>query len=311
MDRLKAMELLVTVVEQGSLSAASRKLGIPLATVSRKLSDLERHLRARLLHRSNRLLALTDAGQAYLTACKNILQEVGKAERTVSGEYLVARGDLVVTAPIVFGRLHVVPVLVAFLEAFPEIDVRLVLSDRIVNLVEENVDAAIRISELPDQSLLATRIGDIRRVVCGSPTYFKTRGIPSHPSDLKRHSCICFEGQSNPRSWSFGAKKSPIVVPIRSRLVCTTAEASIDAAKLGAGVTRVLSYQVTEAVREGHLKTVLEAYEPAPIPVSLVYQGGSLTALKLRAFVDFVAPRLRARLGGSPARGVRHRSERK
>jgi DNA-binding transcriptional LysR family regulator len=301
MDRLGSMKLLVAAVEGGSLSAAARRLGIPLATVSRKVSDLELHLRTKLLNRSNRRLSLTDAGQAYFAASKRILEDIHEAERAASGEYVSPRGELVVTAPIVFGRIHMVPTIVAFLEAYPEVDVRLVLIDRITNLVEENIDAALRISVLPDSTLLATKIGDIRRVVCASPAYFDKHGMPEHPSELTQHRCITFEGQSNPRSWNFGTPKSPIVVPIHTRLTATTAEATIDAAKLGAGLTQVLSYQVEDAFRKGELVLALEQYEPPPTPVSLVFRGGGLVPLKLRAFMDFVAPRLRARLNQADA----------
>jgi DNA-binding transcriptional LysR family regulator len=192
-----------------------------------------------------------------------------------------------------------VPIVVAFLESYPDVDVRLVLGDRVINLFEENIDVALRISVLPDSSLLATRVGEIRRVVCGSHAYFKARGLPKHPSELAEHACINFEGQSNAREWTFGTKKSPIIVPVHSRLIATTAEASIDAAKLGAGITRVLSYQVADAVRAGEIEIILEEYEPAPIPISLVYQGTGLVTLKVRAFMDFVTPRLRARLNQS------------
>jgi DNA-binding transcriptional LysR family regulator len=196
----------------------------------------------------------------------------------------------------VFGRLHVVPVVVAFLEVYPEVDVRLVLGDRVTSLVDENIDVALRISVLPDSTLVATRLGDIRRVVCASRAYFYSRGMPRHPSELSQHTCISFQGQSDPGSWKFGTRKSPIIVPIRSRLTVTTAEASIDAAKLGAGITRVLSYQVEDAIKRGELVLALEEFEPPPIPLSIVYRGGGLLPLKLRAFIDFVAPRLRERL---------------
>jgi len=159
MNRLESMSVLLTVVEAGSLSAAGRKLGMPLATVSRKLSELETHLKARLLTRSTRQLSLTDAGRAYVAACKRILEDLNEAERAASGEYSAPRGDLVVTAPIVFGRLHVLPVTAGFLKAYPEVDVRLVLGDRIINLLENHVDLAVRIGELPDSSLSATRVG--------------------------------------------------------------------------------------------------------------------------------------------------------
>jgi DNA-binding transcriptional LysR family regulator len=183
--------------------------------------------------------------------------------------------------------------------------VRLTLGDRVTNLLDEHIDAALRISLLPDSTLLATKVGEIRRVVCGSPSYFKKHGVPRRPSDLSQLPCITFEGQSNALSWSFGTAKAPIAVPVHSRFVATTAEASIDAAKLGAGVTRVLSYQIDDAVRKGELLVVLEEFEPPPIPVSLVYRGGGMIPLKLRAFLDFMAPRLRARLSQiGPKRGA-------
>ncbi|WP_412066273.1 LysR family transcriptional regulator [Rhizobium sp. SYY.PMSO] len=305
MDRIEAMKLLVTIVEKGSLSAAGRSLGVPLATVSRKVSYLEAHLKTKLLNRSNRKLTLTDAGEAYFKASRHILQQIYEAERAAAGEYVAPRGDLVVTAPIVFGRLHMVPIIVNFLDAYPEVDVRLTLGDHITNLLDEHIDAALRISLLPDSTLMATKVGEIRRVVCGSPAYFEKHGLPRRPSDLSQLPCVTFEGQSNPLSWSFGIARAPITVPVHSRFVATTAEASINAAKLGAGVTRVLSYQIEDAVRKGELVIVLEEFEPPPIPVSLVYRGGGMIPLKLRAFLDFMTPRLRALLSQiGPKRGA-------
>ena len=165
MDRLESMSILVTAVEAGSLSAAGRRLGMPLATVSRKVSELEAHLKTRLLNRSSRQLTLTDAGRSYVAACRRILEDVGEAERAASGEYSAPRGDLIITAPIVFGRLHVLPIAMEFLKAYPDIDIRMVLADRVINLLEEHADLAVRIGALPDSSLVASRVGSIRRVV--------------------------------------------------------------------------------------------------------------------------------------------------
>lgn len=296
MDRLEAMSLFVAAVETGSLSAAGRRFGIPLATVSRKVSDLERHLKTRLLNRSTRQLTLTDAGHAYLAACRRILDEVGEAERTAAGEYSAPTGELIITAPIVFGRLHVLPVVTGFLSAYPDVTIRLMLADRITQLTEEHIDLAVRIGELPDSSLVATRIGSIRRVVCASPAYLAEHGMPKTPKDLAAHSCITFEGLTAPAAWTFATGKSDLTVPIRSRLRVNTAEAAIDAAIAGAGMTRVLSYQITAAVRSGTLRTVLEAFEPQPWSVSLVHAGQGLLPVKLRAFLDFAAPRLKKRL---------------
>jgi DNA-binding transcriptional LysR family regulator len=299
MDRLESMSTLITAVEAGSLSAASRKLGMPLATVSRKVSDLEAHLRTRLVNRTSRRLTLTDAGRSYLAACKRILDDIGEAERAASGEYAAPRGDLVVAAPIVFGRLHVLPVAIEFLKTYPDIDVRLTLADSVVNLQEHGVDLAVRIGELPDSSLVATRVGAIRRVICGSPDYFAARGTPMSPSDLARHDCITFHGLTSPEHWQFGEGKSALSVPIHSRLTVNTAEAAIDAAIASVGVTRVLGYQAATALRSGALTLALENFELAPWPVSLVHAGQGLLPLKLRAFIDFAAPRLKARLAAS------------
>jgi DNA-binding transcriptional LysR family regulator len=296
MDRFDAMSVLVAVTDAGSLSAGARKLGMPLATVSRKVSELEAHLHTRLLNRGSRRLELTDAGQSYVAACRRILEDVVEAERTASGEYRAPRGELVITAPIVFGRLHMLPIIGAFLKAYPDINVRLALADRVVNLAEEHVDIALRIGDLPDSSLLATRVGSIRRVVCASPGYLETRGTPVTPSDLESHDCITFEGLMSSRSWNFLIKGELKPVPIHSRLVVNTAEAAIDMAVAGLGTTRVLSYQIARALSEAKIAIVLASFEPTPLPVSLVYTGSGLLPLKLRAFLDFATPRLRTTL---------------
>ena len=294
MDRLESMSTLVAAVEAGSLSAASRKLGVPLATVSRKVSELEAHLRIRLVNRSSRRLTLTDAGQSYVAACKRILGDIEEAEHTATGEYRAPRGDLAITAPIVFGRLHLLPVVLDFLKAYPEIDISLMLVDRSINLIEEHIDVALRIGALPDSSLIATRLGEIRIVTCGSPDYFAARGVPKNPSELVAHDCITRTGLSSAESWTFMSRKSEISVPIHSRLVVNTAEAAVDAAVASIGVTRVLSYQAESAIRAGSLAVALEAFEPEAMPVSLVRTGDSLLPLKVRAFLDFATPRLKS-----------------
>ena len=287
------MSILIAAVDAGSLSAAARRLGTPLTTVSRKVSDLEAHLKTRLLTRSSRRLSLTDAGRDYVAACRRILEEVGEAERAVAGEFTQPRGHLVLSAPIVFGRLHLLPIVTAFLERYPEIDVRLALADRAVNRIEEHVDGALRIGTLADSGMTALKVGEIRRVVCGSPAYLRKQGRPREPADLARHACITFEGLQSPSAWLFPAKKGELSVPIRSRLVVNTAEAAIDAAVAGLGLTRVLSYQAVAARRARKIELVLETFEPAPAPVHLIHAGGGLLPLKLRAFLDFAAPRLR------------------
>lgn len=295
-DRLDAMTILVAVIEAGSFSAASRRLDIPLATVSRKVVELESHLKTRLILRSTRRLSLTEAGQSYVTACRRILEEVREAERAVSGEYVAPKGELVITAPIVFGRLHVLPVIAEFLKLYPDIDVRLVLSDRTVHLLDDHVDMAVRIGELPDSELVAIRLGAIRRVVCASPAYFAERGTPMSPGDLVAHDCVSFDVLTSVNSWSFAKGKSGISVPIHSRLIVNTAEAAIDASIAGVGITRVLYYQIANAIRFGMLDIVLEAFEPPPWPVHLVHAGQGRLPLKLRVFLDFAGQRIKARI---------------
>ena len=296
MDRLEAMSTLMAAVETGSLSAASRKLGVPLATVSRKVAALEAYLRTRLLNRTSRRLTLTDSGKSYVAACSRILAEVEEAEHTAMGEYRSPRGSLAITAPVVFGRLHVLPVALEFLATYPDIDIQVTLADRVFNLLEEHIDLALRIGALPDSRLIAARLGAVRLVTCASPAYFAAHGTPKAPSDLARHGCVTFTGLMSSGAWNFRSGKSETTVPIRSRVSANTAEAAIDAAMASAGVTRVLSYQVAGAVRAGSLAIVLQDFEPEPWPVSLVHSGQSLLPLKVRAFLDFATPRLRARL---------------
>lgn len=296
MNQLDAMRVFVTVVDAGSLSGASRQLGMPLATVSRKLSDLERRLSASLLLRTTRQLTLTDAGRQYHEACQRILADLEDADRVVAGEYSAPRGELVITAPIVFGRLHVLPVVSDFLRACPEVDVRLLLGDQLSHLLDDHIDLAVRIQHLPDSGLMATRIGQVRRVVCASPDYLAAHGTPERPSDLVAHQCISHQMPLGPTSWSFRVDGQDVALPVRPRLAVSTAEAAIDAAIAQGGLTQVLCYQMAAAERAGQLRKVLAACEPPPVPVSLVYNRQGRLPLKLRAFLDHALPRLRASL---------------
>lgn len=293
------MAVLLAAVDSGSLSKASRKLGLPLATVSRKVSELESHLKADLLIRSSKGLDLTPAGRSYVTAARSILEQLNEAERTAAGEYTEPKGDLVVTAPTMFGRLHLLPVVTSFLAAYPEVSVGLLLTDRVAHFLEDQVDVALRIGDLPDSSLIATRLGAVRRVVCASPAYLASRTPPAVPEDLAGHEVISFETVSATSSWTFWAGGSEIVAPFRSRLSVSTIDAAIDAGLSGAGVIRAMSYQVADFVRSERLTLLLEAFEPPPRPVHLIYDRQNRLPLKLRAFVDFVAPRLRERIAAA------------
>jgi len=221
---------------------------------------------------------------------------VEEAERAATGSHTNPRGQLTVTAPIVFGRTHLIPIVAEFLARYPEIDLKLVLADRLVDLLEADVDVALRIGELGDSSLIASRVGTVRRVTCASPAYLAAHGRPQRPEELRDHICVTFDNLASPVAWRFSSAKGDVMVPIRSRLVVTTAEAAVDGAVAGLGLTRLLSYQVSEAKRAGTLELVLEEHELPPWPVSLVYPGQQLLPRKTRAFLDFAAPRLKVRL---------------
>ena len=296
MDRLDAMGVLLSVVEHGSLSAASRALHSPLPTVSRKISDLESFLGVRLFTRTSRRMLLTEAGQSYVSAAREILERVEEAERRATGEYVAPKGDLTLTAPIVFGRLHVLPVVTDFLKAFPDININLIMSDRPISLADEHIDVALRISRLSDSSLMAIRLGSTRTTVYANPDYLKRHSHPSHPDELKQHDCIAFEGVLSTRFWTFHDGARDIAVPIRTRLSVNTAEAAVDAAASGLGITRVMAYQAKRAVDAGLLVPLLEDFEREASPVHLVHLSDSLMPLKLRTFLDFATPRLRALL---------------
>lgn len=299
MDRLGAMTLLVATVEAGSFSAASRNLRIPLPSISRKIAELERHLGTRLLVRSTRRLAPTEAGAAYLAQCRRILELVGEAEAQAAGEYAEPRGELIVTAPIAFGRLHVLPVATEFLAAHPRIDIRLHLADRNLDLIDAHIDVAVRIGELPDSRLVATRIGTLRRIVCASPAYLAAHGEPRVPQDLAAHDAVTFSSLPH-TGWRFGGSgRSTLKAGPRCRLAVDTAEAAIDATRAGIGLTQVLSYQAAAAIAAGELVEVLADFATGPIPIHVLHAGQGLLPLKTRGFLDTAIPALRRRLGAS------------
>lgn len=301
MDRLAAMRIFVLAVDSGSLSAAARALHMPLATVSRRLSELEARLKSRLLTRSTRRLTLTDAGRDYLEACRRILGDVDAAERAAAGEFQTPSGHLVITAPIVLGRLHLVPVVADFLRAYPRVDVRLLLTDRMLDFQGDRIDLAVRLGELPDSRLTAVRVGLTQPVVVAPPDYLAAEGEPQQPADLVDHRTISFEAIDGGTRWAFDRNGADASVHLRPRLSVSTAEAALDAALSGFGLTRVLCYQADRARRSGALISVLEDFRPPPMPIHLVYPAATRLPLKLRAFIDFAAPLLRERLVTMPA----------
>lgn len=296
MDRLEAMSILLLTADKGSLTAAAGVLGMPLPTVSRKVSELEAHLGVQLLVRSTRRLALTEAGAAYAETARRILGEVEEAERIAAGEFAAPRGELVITAPVLFGQLHVLPIVTEFLAAYPEIRVRFLMSDRNLHLIEGHIDMAVRIGALPDSSMVATRVGEMPTVLCASPALLARQGMPQRPEDLMRFPCIGFEGLAARQTWRFKRAKGRFEMPVSPRLTVTTAAAAVLAAEQGVGATQLYRYQCEEALGRGALRAILTAFQPDAAPVSLLHAARGALPLKMRVFLDFAAGRLRGRL---------------
>jgi len=290
MDRVEDIGVFVEVADRGSFTAAARRLNRSPTAVTRAVADLETRLGVRLLNRTTRAVSLTDAGQRFLGGARRVLADLAEIEQAAAGHGVAPRGELAVTAPILFGRLHVLPIVTEFLGQFPDVSTRLLLLDRPVDLVEESLDVAIRIGPLPDTSAITTRLGHLRRVVVASPAYLKRRGMPAQPNDIASHDVILFGGVGR---MDFGNERVRVV----PRLTVSTAEAAIDAAAEGVGVTRVLSYQAVDALARGSVVQILQTHGREETPVHLLYPAGAHPPPKLRAFIDFAAPKLRARLG--------------
>ena len=293
------MRLFLAVARAGSLSSAARSLGVSVATVSRRIASLESHVGARLLSRSTRRMALTEAGARYREACERVEAEVEAADREASGARDELSGTLAVTAPVSFGRLYVVPVAAEFLARHPGVDVRLALADRVVDLIDDGIDVAVRIGALRDSSLVGVRVGSVRRVTCASPAYLRAYGTPRTPEELGSHACVVFEGLDSQERWIFKTKSRSFGVGLRPRLVVSTADAAIDAAVAGVGVTRVLTYQSAAAIAAGRLTSILERFEPPPLPVTVLHREGRSPRPKVRHFVSLLAQRLRETVGGA------------
>lgn len=294
MDRVECLTAFVKVAEQTSFAEAARRLNRSPAAVTRAVAELEERLGVRLLNRTTRAVTVTEAGQLFLAGAKRVLADLEDIEQAAAGQGHVAVGELRITAPIVFGRLHVLPVVTEFLQDFPSVSVRLFLTDRPTDLVEEGFDVALRIGMLADLSAIATRVGTVRRTVVAAPSYLARHGTPNRPDDLAAHDLVAFVGLSDSLRWPFRYKSQETVVTIAPRLIVNTAEAAIDAAKRGLGVTRVLSYQARASLADGTLISLLQDFEDEDLPVHVLYPGGRHPPPKLRAFLDFAVPRLRA-----------------
>jgi DNA-binding transcriptional LysR family regulator len=288
MDRIDAMQAFVAVADLQGFAPAARKLGLSPSGVTRLIAALEDRLGARLLQRTTRSVTLTDVGARYLERVRRILADVEEAEGSTEGERTRPSGRLVVSAPIGFGRLHVSPVMSAYLTRYPEVSSELRLSDRMINLVEDGVDLAIRIGHLADSSLVARHVGEMRRIVVASPDYLRQHGEPKTPDAIASHQTIQFGAVAVSPEWRFVEDGREIRVACTPRFTTNSADAAIQYAEQGGGLTRVLAYQAAEAVKGGRLRVVLARFEPPPLPIHIVYPTSRLLSAKVRAFIDLV-----------------------
>lgn len=294
MDRLHAMAVLVQVAEQRSFAAAARRLNLSPPAVTRAVGWLEDRVGARLLTRTTRTVRLTEAGERFCEDCRRILSDLAEAEGAAAGAHAELKGQLSLTASTLFGRLFVLPIVMRFLDDHPGVAVRSLFVDRVVNLVEEGIDVAVRIGELPSSSLQARRVGSVRRVVCAAPAYLARAGLPQALADLSDHSIVATTASQSATAWRFFGAGVATDVPIAPRLITSSNDAAIDAAVAGWGLTRLLSYQVAPELAAGRLKIVLAEYEPPPLPIHVVHAEGRRMPARLRAFVDFAADQLRS-----------------
>ncbi len=293
MDRIQMLEVFVAVAEAGSFAGGARATGLSPPSVTRGVNELEERLGARLFLRTTRVVRLTDVGRGYLEEVRGILADLRAADDLASGTAAEPTGHLRVTAPVEFGHIHVAPILADFLDAYPAVSADLLTVDRIVNLVEEGIDVALRIGDLPPSGLTALRVGQVRRVVCATPDYLRKHGVPQRPADLAHHKIISIGSITPTADWRFGKDRGE-VVRLKPRLLVSNVGAALELARRGWGVTRALSYQVDPDLQDGTLLTVLDAFEAERLPVHLVHQEGRRVTAKLRSFLDFARDRLRA-----------------
>ena len=293
MDRFLSLKVFVAVGEEQSFAAGARRLALSPPAVTRAIGALEQELGVKLLQRTTRIVRLTEAGARYLLDSKRILGELEDADQAVSGAQAEVRGALAITSSVLFGRAFVAPLLHAFLGHHAKINVRALFVDRVVDLIEEGLDVAVRIAHLSDASFTAIRVGAVRNVVCASPAYLKRHGVPQSPDDLKAMAAFCFSGDRSPPAWSFRDGKRTLSVRPNARLVVNSPEVAMQGAVAGEGVTRVLSYQAASEVKAGRLRVILREFEPEPIPIHVIHREGKRAAARVRAFVDFAVAELR------------------
>ncbi|MBC3881952.1 LysR family transcriptional regulator [Undibacterium sp. LX40W] len=301
MDRFHQMSVYVAVAEEESFAAGARRLGLSPPAVTRAVAALEESLGVKLLNRTTRYVRPTDAGQRYLDDARQILAKLQEADEGAAGINAAPRGHLTMTAPVLFGKIFVMPHIVEYMQHNPQVEISAMLLDRVVNMMEEGVEVGVRIGALPDSSMRAVRVGQVKRVLCASPDYLAKHGIPQRPEDLHQHHIVAASGVTPSIEWKFGegegtahASTSTNTIRIKPRLTVTTNDAAIMAVKHGAGITRLLSYQVAHHLQSGVLKTVLSEYESAPLPIHIIHREGRDGSAKIRSFVDFMAQALRA-----------------
>jgi len=294
MDRLQAMTTFVAVVDSGGFASAARKLNLSPPVVTRAVAELEERLGLRLLTRTTRIVRVTDAGARFAEDCRRILGDIEEAETAATGTHAAPRGTLTLTAPVLFGHLYVAPILVDYLQRYPEVEAQCLFLDRVVNVVEEGIDVAVRIGELPDSSLQATRVGRVRRVLVASPAYLKARGVPLRPEALTEHTIVSASAVTPVSEWRFNDAGRSLLQRLHPRMRTTTNDSAIAAAVAGLGITRLLSYQVAAHLKTGALHILLEDFEGAPLPVHVVHHEGRRATQKVRSFIDLAVETLRA-----------------
>ena len=294
MDRLHLISVFVAVVDSAGFAGAARKLNISPPAVTRAINELEGHLGVRLLTRTTRVVRVTEDGARYADDCRRILAELAEADDAVSGKHGSPHGRLTLTAPVLFGAKFVTPIVTEYLTRYPQVSAACWFMDRIVNMMDEGIDVAVRIGELPDSSMQAVRVGRVRRVICAAPSYLEKNGIPQTPDELAAHCIVSASAVTPTAEWRLMDRGELRIVKLQARLITTSNDSAVAAAVSGFGLTRLLSYQAAEALRDGRLETVLTAYEPAELPVHLVHREGRHATQKARAFLDLALERLRA-----------------
>ena len=293
MDRLHTMTVFIAVAEEAGFAPAARKLNMSPPAVTRAISELEDHLGARLLHRTTRSTQLTEAGARYLDDCRRIIAEIGEAERHVAGVHSLPRGEISITASIAFGYKVLMPIIFDLMDKYPELKVSLSLADRIVHMYEEGIDIAVRIADLPDSTLIASRVGNVRRLLCASPDYLDRNGRPCSPDDLKDHTIIDFVNLAPSGDWPFEKGGETVQLKFESQFHVNRSDVAIAAAVAGRGITRVFSYMISGELRSGTLEVVLEDWTPPAVPIHIVHKEAGRTSARVRAAVDFLVAHLR------------------